>query len=111
MICWYCYWGWPKPVAEIYREALNRLGGNESPLDYGPSHIVWADENFDSVEWCLEHFDECRRDYTDEELAVVRWSLEEMAKIPLEIRNPWPEDYDGEHPENFPRTSRLLVRW
>jgi len=21
-ICWYCYWGWPKPVAGIYKKAL-----------------------------------------------------------------------------------------
>src|SRR3990170_4665508 len=37
-ICWYCYWGWPKPVAEIYQSALRELAGDESPLHYGMGH-------------------------------------------------------------------------
>jgi hypothetical protein len=99
-ICWYCYWGWPKPVADIYKQALAKLDGNELPLQYGPAHVVWEDENFDYAEWCLEHFYEC--DYSEDDLDVVRWSLEELAKIPLNERCPKPEDYDDEHPDVYP---------
>lgn len=88
-ICWHCYGGWAEPVAEIYKGALKRLNGDGSPLHFGPAHIVWEDENFDSAEWCLEHFDEYQGDYTDDELSVVRWSLEELAKLPIAVR--WPE--------------------
>ena len=101
-ICWYCHWGWAKPVAEIYLAALEKLDGWEGPLHYGPAHIVWDDENFDSAERCLESFDEYRGDYTDEELEVVRWSLEELAKLPLGDRCIEPDSYDGEHPELYP---------
>lgn len=101
-ICWYCHWGWPKPVADIYREAINRLEGDWLPLDFGPGHIVWSDENFGGAEWCLDNFDLYRGDYTDQELDIVRWSLEELAKIPLGTRECVPDDYDGEHPDIFP---------
>lgn len=103
-MCWYCYWGWAKPVAEIYQEALRRLNDNRSPLDFSASHIVWDDENFedDSIKWCLEHFDEYGSDYAEDELKVVKWSLEELLKIPEETRCPEPEDYDDEHPELYP---------
>ena len=101
-ICWYCYHGWPKPVAEIYKRALADLDGDESPLHYGPGHIVWEDENFDSAEWCLEHFDEYKFDHSESDLVIVRRSLEELAALPLEVRDGVPDDYDGEHPENYP---------
>jgi len=100
--CWDCYWGWPKAVADIYDKALADLGGNESPLHFGPAHIVWGDENFDSADWCLEHFDEHRGMMTAEDAAIVKRSLEELAKIPLEERCVEPDDYDDEHPELFP---------
>ena len=101
-LCWYCYWGWPKPVAEIYQEALRDLDGYDSPLKSGPGHIVWSDENFDSAEWCLEHFDEYKRGYSDEEMAIVKKSLQKLASLPKSIRCVEPEDYDDEHPELFP---------
>lgn len=101
-ICWYCHWGWAKPVADIYTAAVEKLGGDSDPLHFGPSHIVWDDENFHSAEWCLEHFSDTASVYTDEALAVVRWSLEELAKLPLPVRCVEPEDYDDEHPEQFP---------
>lgn len=107
-ICWYCHWGWSKPVKDIYNQAVIKLGW-EGPLHYGPSHIVWEDENFDSAEWCLENFDKYKRDYTEEELAVVRWSLEELAKIPLCIRCPQPVDYDEENPNLFPPDSSITM--
>ncbi|GAH80793.1 unnamed protein product, partial [marine sediment metagenome] len=57
MSCWYCHWGWAKPVAEIYTAALAALDGDSSLLEYGPSHIVWADENWDWAERSLENFE------------------------------------------------------
>ena len=101
-ICWSCYWGWTKPVAEIYEKALQALGGDEVPLHYGPAHIVWSDENFDSAEWCLEHFSEHKGDFSESDLAIVRKSLEELVALSLETRCVEPEDYDDEHPKNFP---------
>ena len=102
MICWYCHWGWPKPVAEIYEKALKKLGGHDSPLLFGPAHIVWEDENFDCVDQCLKDFEENKGDYSDKELEIVRQSLEELKELPLCIRCIEPEDYDGEYPNQFP---------
>lgn len=104
-ICWYCYWGWAKPVAEIYLKALEKLQGDSSPLHYGPAHIVWEDENWDSAEWCLEHID---TNNTVEDLEVIRWSLEELVKIPLADREIEPENYDGVNPEKFPPTAEVV---
>ena len=104
-LCWYCYWGWPKAVADIYDRALSDLDGDMCPLDFGPGHIVWSDENFGSAEWYLEHFEEYKGDYSEEDLAIVKRSLEELAKLPLNVRCIEPDDYadsDEEHPELFP---------
>ena len=101
-MCWYCYWGWLKPVADIYDKALNDLGDYDSPLHFGPAHIVWEDENFDSAEWCLKHFEKYRGDHSATDLAIVKRSLEELAALPLSVRCIKPEDYDDEHPELFP---------
>jgi len=101
-ICWYCHWGWPKVVADIYDKALSELDGYDSPLHFGPAHIVWEDENFDSAEWCLEHFDEYTGDYSLEDLAIVKRSLEELAAVPVNDRCVEPDDYDDEHPALFP---------
>ena len=101
-ICWYCYWGWAKPVYDIYQQAVEKLGGDNSPLVFGPSHIVWEDENWDQVDWCLDHFNEFKNDFSEEDLTVVRWSLEELAKLPLSQRDIEPEDYDGENPDQYP---------
>ena len=84
------WWGWAEPVADIYNTAVEKLGGNETPLHDGPAHIVWDDDNFDCVDWCLENFDEFKGDNSEEDLAVVRWSLEELRKIPLDER--WGDD-------------------
>lgn len=110
-ICWYCYWGWPKPVAEIYLKALADLDGNKRPLHYGPSHVVWEDENFDFAEWCIEHFDEYRGDFSDSELVIVLESLKELAALPMDIKCVEPEDYDNEHPALYPPDSGVeMVR-
>lgn len=102
MICWNCYWGWPKPVADIYLRALEKLGGFEDPLHFGPAHVVWEDENFDSARWCLDNFSKYTGDYSTDELAIVRESLEELVKLPRELLDVEPDDYDGVHPEKFP---------
>jgi hypothetical protein len=108
-ICWYCHWGWPKAVAEIFLEARDKLDGDDSLLKYGPGHIVWSDENFDSAQWCLEHFDEYRRpEYSDADHEVLRESLVKLAALPEEARNCVPEDYDDKHPENFPPTAEVM---
>jgi len=101
-ICWSCFWGWPRPVAEIYQRALSALDGDASPLWFGPSHIVWSDENFESAEWCLEHFEEYTGDWGEVELGIIRRSLEQLSNIPMEVRCVEPESYNGENPELFP---------
>lgn len=100
-ICWDCYWGWPKPVADIYDKALATLERYESPLHFGPAHVVWEDENFDLAESCLKDFEEWKGDYSEKDLAIVRQSLMELAKLPLNVRCVCPDDYDDEHPELF----------
>lgn len=93
-------------LQKIYKRALARLDGDDSPLNFGLGHIVWSDENFDFAEWCIEHFDEYKGDFSDAELMVVRQALrqalEELAKLPENNRCVEPDNYDGEHPELFP---------
>jgi hypothetical protein len=86
MECWWCYWGWPEQISKIYDEAREKLYGDTIPLKFGPSHIVWEDENFDSAEWCLENFSTHAGNNTNAELEVIRWSLEELVKVPMRIR-------------------------
>jgi hypothetical protein len=111
-MCWYCYWGWARPVADIYDAALAKLGGNESPLHFGPAHIVWGDENFGdaSIQWCLDNFASLSRSQSPEDLVVVRWSLEELAKLPSASREIEPDDYDGSDPDLFPPTIETVRR-
>jgi len=114
-ICWHCHWGWPKAVMDIYDAALAKLNNYESVLEFGPSHIVWEDENWEDhhIETCLKYAEDKRdslyKDYSDEELAICKWSLEELLKIPYEQRDPEPEDYDGEHPENYPPPKGVVM--
>lgn len=71
----------PEGAWEIYERALDDLAGNPSPLLFGPAHIVWEDHNWDSVQWCLDHFDEYSDGFENWELDVVRESLEELAEL------------------------------
>jgi len=102
MICWYCYWGWPEQTRAIYERAAAEIG--EHNLDYGPGHIVWADENFDSgnIEFCIREADKYRGDLPDSYLAIAIRALTELLAIPEEIRCCAPREYDGEHPDKFP---------
>lgn len=100
MICWFCWWGWHPQVKAIFDEAVAQIG--DQPLLHGPSHVVWSNENFDSAQWCLDHFGEYNCvifSYSD--LAIVRQSLERLVKLPAEFKVE-PADYDGKHPENYP---------
>lgn len=104
-VCWYCHWGWSSQVAEIY-DRCRKVAG-ESAADYGPAHIVWANENFERehIQWCLDNFEENARadpEWTQEELAAVRRSLEELLALPDQVLCPEPADYDGENPKAFP---------
>lgn len=90
MICWYCYWGWPKPVADIY----DAHGGEA--LNCGPGHVVWGDENFDdsSIDFCMgeaakEGDENCRR------------SLVALRALPLSVRVPR-QDYQDLETEATP---------
>lgn len=107
-VCWWCHWGWPKPIQDIYAAALLKLEGNSSPLRYGPAHIVWEDENWDSAQWCLDHFDEFRGKHSEEDLAVVRWSLEELLKVDKKFTLV-PEGYAGENPQDYPPPSDWVM--
>jgi len=109
MICWYCYWGWSEQVAAVYTKALAALDGYESPLEFGPAHVVWSDENFDCAERMLEEFDSCKSELCSSDLAIVRQSLVELAAIPMDVRCPEPEDYDGEHPELYPPKEGVVM--
>lgn len=103
MLCWWCYWGWPKPIADIYDDCVEKLGGSSGPLHWGPAHVVWADENWGSAQQCLDTFDAFCSDYmTEEQLAVVRESLERLVALPAEWKRE-PEGYgEGSVPEDFP---------
>lgn len=90
---------WPKEIQDIYKEACRRLGSDGEypsnvPLHFGPAHIVWEDGNFDSAEWCLENFDRYTDRFTKEEMDVVKWSLQELVKLPLEVREVEIDDDD-----------------
>lgn len=85
-LCWYCHWGWPKAVRGVYNKAaasLTEIDSGTDALIYGPSHIVWDDENFDdgSIDWCLKA---CvgATGYSPDEVEIVRRSLEELSGDP-----------------------------
>ena len=101
-MCWYCYWGWPEPVAAIYRKYEDADGG---AMKNGPSHIVWSDENFERhhVEWCLKNCDDDPLDYSKEELDAVRASLRELLVLPDEVRDPASAyNFGDDDVESFP---------
>jgi hypothetical protein len=101
--CYWCWWGWPKPILDIYNDCLAKLDGNKGPLHFGPAHLVWEDENWDLVQFCLDHFDEFSFDLTEHELAVVRESLARLLAVPDEYKSP-PDGFDEDKnsPGDFP---------
>jgi hypothetical protein len=112
-LCWYCHWGWPKKVADIYEAAVKSLRGDDGPLLYGPAHVVWADENFDAAQWCLDHFHEYERDYSRREMNVVRRSLVQLVALAHEYKQPplaFMADEDHNLPLDFPPPTHWQVR-
>lgn len=107
--CWFCFWGWHPRVKMLFDDAVRALTllgdpqpyGFDGPLLFGPAHIVWEDENFDSAQWCLDHFDEYKGKWNEAQLEIVRWSLWELLKLP-EAFKVEPPNYDGENPKRFP---------
>lgn len=102
-MCWYCYWGWPKPIADVYLRAIADLGGRSAPLLYGPAHIVWADCNFDSAQWCIDNFDKYAGGLEPQEREVVMRSLRELLEVPNYLKHEPEGDYslpddDAAHP-------------
>jgi hypothetical protein len=104
-ICWFCHWGWARRVVDIYKAAVEKLNDSSDALHWGPSHIVWEDENFDdddidfSLKACDEWTDFDR--FSKKEIEAVRESLLALKQVPIQFREP-PKSYDGEHPEKFP---------
>lgn len=125
-ICWYCYWGWPEQVAEIYRKFSARVSDPCSVLDYGPGHIVWADENFETehIEWCIANGAEWREHkwdakwpnphegllLSDEDFELAIQSLKELLEVPEKVRCCVPADYDDENPAKFPPTIEMMSK-
>jgi len=119
-ICWYCHWGWPKQVRDIYDKYLALT--SETAMHYGPAHIVWDDENFDKqehVQWCIDTAEDWWEEWakdkltklTRKEFELVIDSLRELLLVPDEILNCCPADYDDEHPEKYPPPTNLeMVR-
>lgn len=106
MICWYCYWGWPKQVADIFDRNAKILGDGHV-LEYGPAHVVWCDENFyDSIiKSCMHEAaakNALKYDLTPFQMGVVSGSLKSLLMVPESVRCCVPDNYDGEHPENYP---------
>lgn len=106
-MCWYCYWGWPKPVADVYDKHLAAVDGVEDVLHYGPAHIVWADENFqdDNIDYCIEQCDKPEKyagRLSPEEIWVVRQSLLALKAIPIEIRCPPGCENDNDDAPKYP---------
>jgi hypothetical protein len=97
-VCPFCKFGWPKQIAEIYQRHIETAG--DSAMHFGPAHVVWEDENFEreSVQWCLDHFDEyAREDHIPEEHAAVRQSLIELLALPDDILDPFADvDWDSD---------------
>lgn len=114
-ICWYCYYGWSKQVADVDDKYLALT--NEEVMHYGPAHIVWDDENFEmgSIQYCIDSAGKWNEEwnkgrFADEDVALVVESLKELMLIPEEIRCCCPEDYDDENPDKFPPSGVEMVK-
>lgn len=109
--CWYCFWGWATPVAEIYLESKALLHGDDSALQFGPAHVVWSDENWgtSTIELCLK---ECENhtDLDPKDLLIVKNSLIRLLEIPEEVRECEPKDYDGINPGNYPPKTDIILK-
>lgn len=97
-MCWYCQYGWPKPVADIFNRYA--LMVHEDVLECGPAHIVWGDNNFEThdIEWCLEthRFNRSAKahELSEFERDAVRKSLIELLEVPESVRCPKEAELD-----------------
>lgn len=106
--CWWCCWGWPKQIRDIYDDAVKQLGDCDYALHWGPAHVVWEDENWDCAAWCLRECDDPKwlPEFSERELAVVRESLRRLLAVPEEFKNEpagYVESIESlNHPERYP---------
>jgi hypothetical protein len=117
VICWFCRYGWPKPVADIYDKYIKVAG--ETAMHYSGAHSVWEDENFERhhVQWCLDHWGEYRSEsVNDVQDAAVKQSLLELLALPDDDLYPAEaaayndEANDHADVEDFkPREGRVMV--
>jgi hypothetical protein len=110
-MCWYCYWGWPKPVADIYNKYLKKLDSDSDALEFGQSHTVWSDENFDDncVKSCINECDRPSFDYErdTETTRIVRESLVELLAVPESVRCPPESGHHNEDAAKYPPPAGL----
>lgn len=97
--CYFCYWGWPPEIQEIYDRAMSDLEAQYVPgaecfdersahsvMHFGPAHIVWEDENFDHAGWCVDNFDKYSDGLTEEQKTIVLRSLKELVQVPEALK-------------------------
>jgi hypothetical protein len=74
----------------IYDQAVAKLDGDDCPMEHSFAHIVWGDGNYrnSDIEYCLKAYSDpdFQGKYTQEQMDIVKWSLEEALKIPETIR-------------------------
>lgn len=98
---------WGVKTKAVYRVSLEAVGGDADVLDYGPAHVVWADDNFEdeSIQFCLGECETRRQEWLDKfgeaKLDAVRTSLELLLKIPEDERGDDPQDY-GDDDQSSP---------
>lgn len=114
--CYNNYWGWPKPVADIYKK-YGAMLDPENPLSGQDlletlCHVVWSDENFDQWESTLKTWD-VDPDYycsVDQE-KIAKQSLVELGALDPDVRDYVHPDYDGAQPENYPPEIEFVKPW
>ncbi len=101
--CWWAHWGWPKPIADIFLQAKEKLGGDPMPLLIGPSWITWNRRMFELDYFALQGVVSCptRRKVTKDQLAVIKWSLEELCKLDGRMKRRPVESY-GKNAKDYP---------
>ena len=67
-------------------KAKEMLDGDDMPLLFGPSHLVWEDGNMGDghIDYCLEYD---TGELNSKQIKAVHWSLNELKKVPLSVRN------------------------
>ena len=79
------FYNYPKEISDIFYKAKEMLNGEDCPLLFGPSHVVWEDGNMmdEHIDFCLKYG---KGHVSNEELRVIHWSLNELKKVPLKVR-------------------------